>query len=69
LYERLLFRHREIVWERQHYHKILILIEHKTNKKQGVVRGKYVWFIDNYDFIAENCLKSFIEIKEKSKNL
>ncbi|MCL1868330.1 MAG: glycosyltransferase [Paludibacter sp.] len=65
---------REIVLQYQQKHENLILIEHTENKRVGearntglrAARGKYIWFIDSDDYIAENCLKKLITTMEKN---
>ena len=66
---------REIVLEYQKQHSNLVLVEHEKNKKLGAARntglraarGKYVWFIDSDDYIAENCLNKLLTTSEKNK--
>jgi glycosyltransferase involved in cell wall biosynthesis len=63
---------RGIILEFQKKHSNLILIDHETNKMLGATRntglraaqGKYVWFVDSDDFIAENCLQKLLEIAD-----
>ncbi|MDO9154175.1 MAG: glycosyltransferase [Paludibacter sp.] len=64
----------EIIKKNQLVHPNLILIQQSINQKQGAARnvglkkarGKYIWFIDADDFIAENCLSNII--KELAEN-
>jgi|GEM_PF-2533171 len=67
-------RSRDVILDFKKKHKNLILIEHETNKRQGAARntglraarGKYLWFIDPDDFIAENCFAELLENAESS---
>lgn len=59
---------RSIVLEYQKLHKNLRLIAHENNQGLGAARntgvvnaiGKYLWFIDSDDFIAENKLHALL---------
>jgi len=54
----------EIIQLFQTKHKNLILLHHDVNKNLGAsrntgfrhARGKYVWFVDSDDYLADNCL-------------
>jgi glycosyltransferase involved in cell wall biosynthesis len=56
--------------EYQKQHSNFILLEHTENKRQGAARntglknakGKYIWFIDNDDFIRENSIENMLLI-------
>ena len=58
----------EIIEEYKRKHSNLILLHHDVNRNLGasrntgfrIAKGKYVWFIDPDDFIAENCLNSIL---------
>jgi glycosyltransferase involved in cell wall biosynthesis len=65
---------REIVLDFQRTHKNLKIIEHEKNKMIGGARntgvlaasGKYLWFVDSDDQIAENCLEKLVKTAEEN---
>jgi glycosyltransferase involved in cell wall biosynthesis len=61
---------RDIIIEYQKRHQNLVLIDHPENKGQNggrntgieAAHGKYLWFIDQDDYIEKNCLKKLLNI-------
>lgn len=65
----------QVVAEFGKQHANLTLIRHDVNRKLGAARntglraahGRYVWFVDTDDYIAENCLGRVLRLCEQNK--